>query len=82
MEDGWVVGDLWTSPAHHQSAAIHMLHLHVDGSTAANWKEDGGRDERREKEGLIGKWKKKEQGDRRRQEISRNKGAVGHMGKK
>lgn len=35
VEDGRVVGDLWTSPAHHQSAAVHMLHLHVDGSTAA-----------------------------------------------
>lgn len=35
VEDGWVVGDFWTSPAHHQSAAVYMLHLHVNGSAAA-----------------------------------------------
>lgn len=35
VEDGWVVGDLWKSPAHHQSAAVHVLHLHVDWSAAA-----------------------------------------------
>lgn len=31
-----------TSPAHHQSTAVHMLHLHFDGSTAAYWEEGGG----------------------------------------
>lgn len=35
VEDGRVVGDLWTSPAHHQSAAVYVLHLHVNGSAAA-----------------------------------------------
>lgn len=39
VEDGWVVGDLRTSPADHQGAAVHMLNLHVDGSTAAYWEE-------------------------------------------
>lgn len=35
-----MVGDLRTSPAHHQSTAVHMLHLHVNGSAAAYWEED------------------------------------------
>lgn len=51
VEDGWMVSDLWTGPADHQSAAVHMLHLHVDRSTAAHWDDDGGRKQAREKEG-------------------------------
>ncbi|TNN88189.1 hypothetical protein EYF80_001405 [Liparis tanakae] len=42
MEDGWVVDYRRTSPAHHQSTAVHMLHLHFDGSTAAYWEGGGG----------------------------------------
>ncbi len=53
VEDGWVVGDLRTSPAHHQRTAVHMLHLHVNGSAAAYWKDDraGVKREEEEKEG-------------------------------
>ena len=40
VEDGRAVGDFWMGPADHQGTAIHMLHLHVDWSTAADW-EDG-----------------------------------------
>lgn len=36
VEDGWVVGDLRVSPANYQSAAVHMLHFHVEGSAAAH----------------------------------------------
>lgn len=51
VEDGRVVGDLRSSPAHHQSTAVHMLHLHVDGSAAAYWEEGGGSNQRKEKKG-------------------------------
>lgn len=40
VKDGRVVGELRTGPAHHQSTAVDMLHLHVDGSAAACWEED------------------------------------------
>lgn len=46
VEDGRVVGDLWMRPADHQSAAVHMLHLHVNRSTAAHWEEDEDRKNR------------------------------------
>lgn len=36
VQDGWVVGDLGTSPAHHQSTGVDVLHLHVDGGAAAH----------------------------------------------
>lgn len=45
VEDWRVVGDLWTSPADHQSAAVDMLDLHVGGSTAADCRRVGGRRE-------------------------------------
>lgn len=35
-EDGRVVGDLRTGPADHQGAAVHVLHLHVEGGAAAH----------------------------------------------
>lgn len=46
VEDGGVVGDLWTRPADYQSAAVHVLHLHVNWSAAAHWEEEGDRKER------------------------------------
>lgn len=35
--DDWrVVGELWPGPSYHQGRVVQMLHLHVDGSTAAH----------------------------------------------
>lgn len=42
-EDGRVIGDLRAIPANNQSAAVHMLHLHVDGGAAAHWEDKRGR---------------------------------------
>ena len=36
VQDGGVVGDVGMGPAHHQSAAVHVLHLHVVGGAAAH----------------------------------------------
>lgn len=57
VEDGRVVGDLRTSPAHHQSTSVHVLHLHVDGSAAANWEEDGGESNAPTKERRGDQWR-------------------------
>lgn len=58
VKDGRVVCDLRTSPAHHQSAAVHMLHLHVDGSTTAYWEEERRREEMEGMGGGLGGEKK------------------------
>lgn len=41
VENGRMVGNLWTSPADHQGAAVHVLHLHIEGGAAAHWEEAG-----------------------------------------
>lgn len=56
-----MVGDLRTSPADHQSAAVHMLHLHVDGSAAAHWEDE---EEKEKREG----WRDMYRTGRRREE--------------
>ena len=64
VKDGWVVGDLRASPAHHQGAAVHVLHLHVDGSAAAHWEED-----KRTQDGQRGRtegWRGTEEGENRK----------------
>lgn len=62
VEDGRVVGHLRTGPADHQGAAVHMLHLHVDGSAAAHCEEAG--DQRRQG---IKRWSRKEELKKKKQ---------------
>lgn len=75
-----MVGDLRMSPAHHQSTAVHMLNLHVDGSAAAYWEEDGGRN-RRQKGGMWRKCAEKgKRGDKgRREDVSRRELKMGRI---